>query len=86
MGSYGSTTKAQQEEMLREIGYEDYDALFSHIPENVRLKELSIPEGCSELEAGRRITAMADNNIIYLQMFRGADVYKRQEQERNPWE
>ncbi|MFR2847800.1 MAG: aminomethyl-transferring glycine dehydrogenase subunit GcvPA [Hungatella hathewayi] len=75
MGSYVSTTKAQQEEMLREIGYEDYDALFSHIPENVRLKELAIPEGCSELEAGRRITAMADNNIIYPHIFRGAGAY-----------
>ena len=41
MGSYVSTTKAQQEEMLREIGYEDYDALFSHIPENVRKAVLS---------------------------------------------
>lgn len=76
MGSYVSTTKAQQEEMLQEIGYQSYDALFSHIPENVRLKELNIPSGCSEMEAGRRITAMADKNVVYPHIFRGAGAYR----------
>ncbi len=76
MGSYVSTTKAQQQEMLQEIGYQDYDALFSHIPENVLLKELSIPEGCSEMEAGRKITAMADHNTLYPHIFRGAGAYR----------
>lgn len=76
MGSYVSTTKAQQEEMLQEIGYQNYDALFSHIPEKVRLKELNIPSGCSEMEAGRRITAIADRNVVYPHIFRGAGAYR----------
>lgn len=75
MGSYVSTTKAQQEAMLREIGYQDYDALFSHIPEQVRLKELDIPEGISEMEAGRQMRDIAAKNTVYPHIFRGAGAY-----------
>lgn len=75
MGSYVSTTKKQQEEMLQEIGYDGYDALFSHIPEEVRVKELVLPAGCPEMEVGRRICAMAEKNLIYPHIFRGAGAY-----------
>lgn len=75
MGSYVSTTKPQQEEMLREIGYENYEALFSHIPSQVLLKELEIPEGCSEMEVRRKMEAMAAKNRVYPHIFRGAGAY-----------
>lgn len=75
MGSYVSTTKPQQEEMLREIGYENYEALFSHIPSQVLLKELEIPEGCSEMEVKRKMEAMAAKNRVYPHIFRGAGAY-----------
>lgn len=75
MGSYVSTTKPQQEEMLREIGYENYEALFSHIPAQVLLKELEIPDGCSEMEVKRKMEAMAAKNRVYPHIFRGAGAY-----------
>lgn len=75
MGSYVSTTKPQQEEMLREIGYENYEALFSHIPSQVLLKELEIPDGCSEMEVKRKMEAMAAKNRVYPHIFRGAGAY-----------
>lgn len=77
MGSYISTTKAQQEEMLKEIGYSGYDALFEHIPEQVRLKGgLSIPSGLSEMEIKGHLEAMAGENKVYPHMFRGAGAYR----------
>lgn len=75
MGSYVSTTNKQQEEMLREIGYESSDALFSQIPGEVRVKELAIPPGCSEMEAGKKLGAMAQKNLVYPHIFRGAGAY-----------
>lgn len=76
MGSYVSTTEAQQESMLREIGYDGYEALFSHIPHQVLLQELNIPEGCSEMEVRRKIEGMAAKNRIFPHLFRGAGAYR----------
>lgn len=76
MGSYVSTTKAQQEEMLREIGYENYGALFAHIPPQVLLKELNLPAGCSEMEVRKKIEAMAAENQVFPHVFRGAGAYR----------
>ena len=52
MGSFVPGTKAEQESMLREAGYKNWDDLFSGIPKDVYLadKPLDIPEGKSELE------------------------------------
>ncbi|MEG0688959.1 MAG: aminomethyl-transferring glycine dehydrogenase subunit GcvPA [Hungatella sp.] len=75
MGSYVSTTKSQQEEMLKEIGYNDYEALFAHIPKQVLYRELDIPEGCSELEVSRKLEKMAAKNKVFPHIFRGAGAY-----------
>ena len=41
--------KRQQQEMLREIGYAGFEEMFSHIPDEVMLKEeVNIPSGLSE--------------------------------------
>ena len=53
MGTFVPNTKAQQQEMLREIGFEKLDDLFAHIPDAVKFKEeLDLPSGMSEMEAG----------------------------------
>ena len=76
MGHFISTTKDQQQEMLRESGYESFDALFESVPEEVRLKSgLRVPKGCSELEAGRKLAAMAAKNQVFPHIFRGAGAY-----------
>lgn len=76
MGDFLSTTGEQQREMLREIGYESFEALFDHIPGQVMLKDgLNIPEGCSELEVRAKLEAMAEKNKIFPHIFRGAGAY-----------
>ena len=75
MGSYLSNTPEEQTRMLHEIGFDSFDALFSHIPEEVKTGELKLPDGLSELEAFGRIEEMADKNVRFRHIFRGAGAY-----------
>ena len=77
MGTFVPNTKAQQQEMLREIGFEKLDDLFAHIPDAVKFKEeLDLPSGMSEMEAGKQIRTIAAKNRIYDTVFRGAGAYR----------
>lgn len=77
MGTFVPNTKAQQQEMLREIGFEKLDDLFAHIPDAVKFKEeLDLPSGMSEMEAGKQIRKIAAKNRIYETVFRGAGAYR----------
>lgn len=68
-------TKEQQEQMLRAIGVNSIDDLFSDVPADVRLKKLDLPEGVSEMEAYAQMEQMADRNRVYRHIFRGAGAY-----------
>ena len=55
MGFYVPNTEKQQREMLMDIGLDNFDELFSQIPEEVLLSEgLDIPRGMSEIEVSER--------------------------------
>ena len=75
MGSYLGNTEEVQKEMLSEIGYDSFDALFSHIPQEVKVKELNLPSGLSEMEALDKMEELADKNKIFKHIFRGAGAY-----------
>ncbi len=75
MGRYVPNTKEEQLKMLNEIGYKDFDDLFSVIPESVRLKDLKLEEGKSELETATIISNMAAKNKQYKAIYRGAGAY-----------
>lgn len=75
MGRYVPNTKEEQLKMLNEIGYKDFDDLFSVIPESVRLKDLKLEEGKSELETATIISNMALKNKQYKAIYRGAGAY-----------
>jgi len=76
MGSYIPTTKKEQLEMLKTIGYASFDELFSHIPQDVILKEtLDLPSGLSEIEVQQTIKEIANKNKVYQHIFRGAGSY-----------
>ena len=75
MGRYVPNTKEEQLKMLNEIGYKDFDDLFSVIPESVRLKALNLEEGKSELETATIISSMASKNKQYKAIYRGAGAY-----------
>lgn len=75
MGSYLSNTPEEQARMLREIGFDSFDALFSEVPEEVKIKKLDLPDGMSEMEAFSRMEELADKNVRFRHIFRGAGAY-----------
>lgn len=75
MGSYLPNTKQEQQEMLEEIGFHSFDELFAHIPEEVKVKELHLPSGLSEMEAFGAMEDMAEKNKVFRHIFRGAGAY-----------
>ncbi|MBO7676364.1 MAG: aminomethyl-transferring glycine dehydrogenase, partial [Erysipelotrichaceae bacterium] len=76
MGRYIPETLSEQEAMLKDIGYKSIDDLYSMVPESVRLKQLNIPEGRSEMEVLEELKNIADKNTVFRSVFRGAGVYK----------
>lgn len=75
MGSFIANTEKEQQQMLKEIGFESFDALFSHIPDKVKLTELNLPSGLSEMETLNKMEEMAGKNKIFKHIFRGAGAY-----------
>ncbi|MBQ9076211.1 MAG: aminomethyl-transferring glycine dehydrogenase, partial [Mogibacterium sp.] len=76
MGTFIPNTKEEQLKMLNEIGYKDFDDLFKVIPAEAKVKgELNLPEGKSEIEVDRAIEGLADKNVIFRSIFRGAGAY-----------
>ena len=63
MGTFVPNTKAQQQEMLAEIGYEKLDDLFAHIPDAVKFEgELDLPAGMSEMDVACEMNKIAAKN------------------------
>lgn len=75
MGSFLPNTAKEQQEMLEEIGFHSFEELFSHIPEQVKLKELNLPGGLSEMQAFDRMEELAQKNRQFRHIFRGAGAY-----------
>ncbi len=77
MGSYIPSTEEQQREMRAAIGVSDASALFSGIPEDVRLnRPLDLPKGMSEQKLRRVMGAMAGKNTVFQAVLRGAGAYR----------
>src|SRR3954468_17927011 len=63
MTRYTSATDQDRKEMLDAIGVGSVDDLFEQIPEGVRLnRPLELPDGMSEDEVNRHLTALAARN------------------------
>lgn len=76
MHRYMSSTDATKQEMLKSIGAESVEDLFSDIPEELRFKgSLNIGEGMSELEVLRAVEKLANKNQSGLTCFLGAGAY-----------
>ena len=77
MTSYIPSTKEERLEMLKVIGLNDYNDLYKDVPAEMLLKDgdLNIPEGMSELEVGRAVSAMAEKNHVFPVVLRGAGAY-----------
>lgn len=76
MGSYVPSTLQERQEMLESIGLSSIDQLFSHIPDELKLKgELNLPSGMSELEVSSAMKKIAAKNVVFGSVFRGAGAY-----------
>ena len=75
MGSYIPATPEERQQMLSAIGLKSVEDLYAVVPPEVRLKELNLPEGLSELEVSQRMAALADQNTRFPSIFRGAGSY-----------
>ena len=76
MGNYIPVNKSEREQMLRTIGLKTVDELFSQIPDELKVKQLNLPKGMSELEVSRYIEDMSWSNERFPIMFRGAGAYR----------
>lgn len=76
MANYLGTTLTEQKEMLQQMKLETIDELFQEIPQEVKVNELALPLGASELEVKRKMQELANKNTIYPTIFRGAGAYK----------
>ena len=76
MGSYVPSTQDQRREMLQALGLTDYRELYRDVPESMYLdRPLDIPQGMSELEVRRAVSAMAGKNKAFPTVLRGAGAY-----------
>ncbi|WP_283681397.1 aminomethyl-transferring glycine dehydrogenase subunit GcvPA [Parablautia sp. Marseille-Q6255] len=75
MGSFLPNTAQEQQEMLEAIGFHSFEELFSQIPQQVRLGELNLPAGLSEMQALERMEELAQKNRQFRHIFRGAGAY-----------
>lgn len=76
MGKFVPVTEKEQKEMLAKIGVSSIEDLFANIPEEVKIQELNLPDGCSELEVKKAMTDFAKQNRVFDSVFRGAGAYK----------
>ena len=76
MSKYIPETLDEQLSMLREIGLESFDDLYSMVPKEVLNVDINIPEGKTELEIANIISEIANKNKVYKHIFRGAGSYR----------
>jgi glycine dehydrogenase subunit 1 len=72
-------TAGDREEMLKAIGVRTFEELLSHIPKEIRVKELKLDPGLSELELTQHISSLAAKNKPASQQacFLGGGSYRR---------
>ena len=76
MGSYVPSTKAERQAMLEAVGLKNERELYADVPQSMILDRLlDLPEGMSELEVRRAVTAMAEKNKVFSTVLRGAGAY-----------
>lgn len=75
MANFIPHTQEELKEMLEKIGIKDLSELYSAVPKEMLIDKLNLPQGKSELEVRREMTATANKNKRFNTIFRGALSY-----------
>ncbi len=76
MASYIPSTLEERQEMLRTVGVSSFRELYRDVPTQMYLEQgLNLPDGMSELEVRRQVSAMAAKNHVFPTVLRGAGAY-----------
>lgn len=65
------------QEMCEAIGISKVEDLFKQIPQSVRMPELALPEGLSEMETQRKVKNLAKSNKSDFISFLGGGIYNK---------
>ena len=77
MASYIPSTQEERQRMLQFIGCQQVEELFAQVPGQVMLnKPLELPHGLAEKQVRQQMEALANKNVIFQSIFRGAGAYK----------
>ncbi len=77
MKNFEAHTDETRNAMLKELGAAKIEDIYSHIPQNIRLNGLNLPEPLSEMALQKEIKALAVKNKSGYASFLGAGAYKR---------
>lgn len=78
MHTYLPLSPTDRKDMLAEVGFDSFEAMIAHIPAQLRLPELKLPPGLSELEVQTVLREWAgQNHVPGPTSFLGAGVYQR---------
>lgn len=69
--------KKTTQEMCEAIGISKVEDLFKQIPQSVRMPELDLPEGLSEMETQRKVKNLAKSNKSDFISFLGGGIYNK---------
>ena len=75
MGGFLPNTDAERQEMLRSLGCNGTEELYAAVPDGLRVSRLNLAPGKSELEVRRTVEALAERNVRFSSIFRGAGSY-----------
>ena len=64
-------------QMCTEIGINGVEDLFRQIPQDIRMKELNLPDGLSEMETQRQVKKLAKENKSDYINFMGGGIYNK---------
>lgn len=76
MGSYIPADTRETDAMLDTVGVASLDGLYRQVPPEVRLDYLDIAPGVGEMEALAHMEALAEKNVRFTSIFRGAGAYR----------
>lgn len=75
MAIYTPHTQSEVRAMLKKIGVKKIDELFTEVPNALKVKDLDMPKGISEMEAEKQLNNLANKNKKFLTILRGAGSY-----------